>query len=108
MLCAACRESYGTIEEFRAHKPRCPSLFIWTEHFKAVNAGKHRKAARLAREGLHIERETPPMPAAMLERFKNPDVQRASRMKAQAKRETLKRMRAELAIAGRRRRRILT
>lgn len=107
MICAKCQQSFEMFEEFRAHRDRC-QVDVWQKHYDAVSQGKHRKAGRLAREALHVERETPPMPAAMLERFKSPDVQRASRMKAQAKREALKRMKAELAAAGRRRRRILT
>jgi hypothetical protein len=108
MICAACRNPYETYADFVAHKPRCEGFAVWDEHYKAVNAGKHRKAGRLARKALHVERETPPMPAALLETFKSPDRQRAARMKAQAKKEAIKRMRAELGVAGRRRRRILT
>jgi hypothetical protein len=109
MICAACSESFGTFGEFKDHRPACRAQADkpWAEHFKARSAGKLRKAGRIAREILGVERETAPMSEALKERLRNPAVRKASQDKARAKREALRSMKRGLAVAGSRRRRIL-
>jgi hypothetical protein len=109
MICAACSGSFKTFAKFKAHRLGCrPKVDQhWAEHFKAREAGKLRKAGRIAREILGVERETAFMSEALKERLRNPAVRKASQDKARAKREALRSMKRGLAVAGSRRRRIL-
>jgi len=108
MICGRCNKNFKTFPAYARHRARCREreTALWGQHYAAVQAGKHRKASRLARKLLGVE--TPRMPTALLERFKDPAVQKASREKSKAKRRAVRRMQADLAAAGRRRRRILS
>ena len=108
MRCHACDASFTIWGRYRAHLEACRRgvWARWAAHAAAKDAGKERKAGRLARELLGIERDTPPMPEALKEHLRDPNVVKMARDKRRAKLEGLRAMRHALTIAGSRRRRI--
>jgi hypothetical protein len=106
MICGNCRKKFSGIRAYLQHKRECQREG-WAAHYDAKNRGKTRKADRIARELLGVEREAAPMPEALKAKLRDPVIRKAAQEKARIRRTAIKSMKASLAAAGRRRRRIL-
>jgi hypothetical protein len=107
MLCATCAQSFSEYATFRAHKPSC-GLTLWGEHYAAREAGKRRKAARIAAQALGVTHESKPMSPEAKARLATPEAQAQAKLKRGLRKQLVRDLQHQLAVAGRRRRRILT
>ena len=109
MLCGYCGRHVADVEEFRDHRRIECQREGWRRHLDAKDRGKVRKARRVAGDLLGVERVARPMPAALVERFRNADPmeKKAAAHRARMKNNAIREAKANLSALARRRRRIL-
>jgi uncharacterized C2H2 Zn-finger protein len=104
--CSRCDKVFKTVRAFLAHADGCRHDG-WDEHLSAVERGRPRKAARLARKLLGVERTSAPLPEELRAKWADPDVRKIAAQKARIRRAGIRDMKRTLAKAAGRKRRIL-